>query len=89
MAAAKICEAAGIQYRMGGAVGPRLLTAQGMHLCATFSSLGYACEFGEFVRLLDDPTAGIEIKDGVMTLPSGIGSGICVPSVDGEVGVRT
>ena len=88
MAAAKICEAAGIQYRMGGAVGPRLLTAQGMHLCATFPSLGYACEFGEFVRLLGDPTMGIEIRDGLMTLPDGIGSGIRLPSIDGDDGDR-
>jgi L-alanine-DL-glutamate epimerase-like enolase superfamily enzyme len=76
LAAARICEAAGIKYRMGGAVGPRLLTAQAMHLCAAFPALGYACEFGEFVRLLEDPTEGIEITDGMMRLPEGSGSGV-------------
>jgi hypothetical protein len=36
----------------------------------------YACELGEFDRLLDDPFGGIEIDNGVLHLPAGIGSGV-------------
>ena len=37
-------------------VGPRLLTAQAMHLAAALPALSFACEFGEFVRLKNDIT---------------------------------
>jgi ABC-type Fe3+ transport system substrate-binding protein len=40
--------------------------------CRTFD---YACELGEFARLLDDPFEGIEIENGRLTLPEGPGSG--------------
>lgn len=39
---------------------------------------------GEFVRLLDDPTEGIEVTDGMMTLPKGVGSGVTLSAVHGE-----
>lgn len=40
LAAARICAAGGVRCRLGGAVGPRLLTAQAMHLCAALPSVG-------------------------------------------------
>jgi L-alanine-DL-glutamate epimerase-like enolase superfamily enzyme len=76
LAAARICEAGEVAYRMGAAVGSRLLSAQAMHLAATLPRLDYACELGEFDRLLDDPFEGIEIKNGCLALPKGIGSGV-------------
>ena len=51
LAAARICEAGGVEYRMGAAVGSRLLSAQAMHLAAALPGIAYACELGEFARL--------------------------------------
>jgi L-alanine-DL-glutamate epimerase-like enolase superfamily enzyme len=76
LAAARICEAGGVQYRMGAAVGSRLLSAQAMHLAAALARMDYACELGEFDRLLDDAFEGIEIEQGRLKLPSGPGSGV-------------
>jgi L-alanine-DL-glutamate epimerase-like enolase superfamily enzyme len=75
MAAARICEAADIPCRLGAHVGPRLLTAQAMHLAASLPSLSFACEFGEFVRLQNDITEGVENENGRVRLPAGTGSG--------------
>ena len=75
LAAARICEAGDIPCRLGAHVGPRLLTAQAMHLAASLPSLSFACEFGEFVRLQNDITEGVENQDGVVRLPAGPGSG--------------
>jgi L-alanine-DL-glutamate epimerase-like enolase superfamily enzyme len=75
IAAARICEAADIPCRLGAHVGPRLLTAQAMHLAASLPSLSFACEFGEFVRLQNDITEGVENQNGKVCLPAGTGSG--------------
>lgn len=83
LAAARICEAGGVEYRMGAAVGSRLLSAQAMHLAVTLPGIAYACELGEFDRLLDDPFEGIEIENGRLNLPDGIGSGVSLRA--GEV----
>jgi L-alanine-DL-glutamate epimerase-like enolase superfamily enzyme len=76
LAAARICEAGHIRYRMGAAVGSRLLSAHAMHLAAALPQLDYACELGEFDRLLDDPFEGIEIENGRLALPKGPGAGV-------------
>jgi len=76
LAAARICEAGHVRYRMGAAVGSRLLSAQAMHLAAALPHIDYACELGEFDRLLDDPFEGIEIENGRLHLPQGPGSGV-------------
>jgi L-alanine-DL-glutamate epimerase-like enolase superfamily enzyme len=75
IAAARICEAADIPCRLGAHVGPRLLTAQAMHIAASLPRLSFACEFGEFVRLQNDITEGVENENGAVRLPAGIGSG--------------
>ena len=54
----------------------RLLAAQAMHLAAALPEIAYACELGEFDRLLDDPFEGIEIENGRLNLPEGPGSGV-------------
>ncbi len=77
LAAARICEAGDVRYRMGAAVGSRLLSAQAMHLAATLPQMDYACgASAEFDRLLDDPFEGIEIENGApRPAPEGPGSG--------------
>lgn len=75
IAAARICEAGNIPCRLGAHVGPRLLTLQAMHFAATLPSLSFACEFGEFVRLENDITEGVENISGEVKLPDGPGSG--------------
>jgi L-alanine-DL-glutamate epimerase-like enolase superfamily enzyme len=76
VAAARICEAGGVRYRFGAAVGSRLLSATGMHLAAALPGVDYACEFGEFDRLLDDPFEGIEIVDGNLAVTESAGAGV-------------
>ena len=76
VAAARICEAGGIRYRMGAHVGPRLLAAHAIHMAATLPGIWYTCELAEFDRLLDDPFEGIEVEDGLLRLPEGSGCGV-------------
>ena len=76
LAAARMCEQAGVAYRLGAAVGPRLLSAQAVHVACALPGVDYACELGEFARLLDDRTSGIEIVQGELLLPEKPGSGI-------------
>ena len=76
IAAANFCEAAHIKYRLGAAVGSRLLAAHALHLACALPAVDYACELAEFDRLLDDPFEGLEIKDGMLKLPEGPGSGV-------------
>jgi L-alanine-DL-glutamate epimerase-like enolase superfamily enzyme len=65
-----------IKYRLGAAVGSRLLAAQALHLACALPGVAYACELAEFDRLLDDPFAGLEVEDGTLALPGGPGSGV-------------
>ena len=81
MAAAQICRAGHIACRMGAAVGSRLLAAQALHLACALSDVDYACELGEFDRLLDDPFTGIEIESGRLKLPEIAGSGVSLQPV--------
>jgi L-alanine-DL-glutamate epimerase-like enolase superfamily enzyme len=76
LAAARLCEAGYIKCRLGAAVGSRLLAAQALHLACALPNIDYACELGEFDRLLDDPFSGIEVEDGMLRLPQGSGSGV-------------
>jgi L-alanine-DL-glutamate epimerase-like enolase superfamily enzyme len=76
LAAARLCEAAHIKYRLGAAVGSRILSAQALHLACALPGVNYACELGEFDRLLDDPFEGLEVENGVLHLPQGPGSGV-------------
>ncbi len=75
VAAARICEAGGIRYRIGAHVGPRLLAGHAMHMAATLPGIWYTCELAEFDRLLDDPFEGIEVDNGLLRLPDTPGCG--------------
>lgn len=76
LAAARLCEAGHIKYRLGAAVGSRLLAAQALHIACALPGVDYACELGEFDRLLDDPFQGLEVEQGILRLPQGAGSGV-------------
>ncbi len=75
LAAARICEAGDIPCRLGAHVGPRLLSAQAMQLAASLPNLSFACEFGEYVRLENDITEGVENIDGKVHVTNAPGSG--------------
>ena len=76
IAAARICAAGGIRYRIGAHVGSRLIAAAATHMAATLPGIWYACELSEFDRLLDDPFEGVEVENGVVHLPTGPGAGV-------------
>ena len=76
--AAGICQAGGVQCRLGAAVGSRLLAAACMHFVAATPNVSYACELGEFARLLDDPVEGLEVEDGMLRVPAGVGFGVAL-----------
>jgi hypothetical protein len=38
--------------------------------------MDYACELGEFSRMREDPFAGIEVVDGMLTVPDRPGCGV-------------
>jgi L-Ala-D/L-Glu epimerase / N-acetyl-D-glutamate racemase len=76
--AAGMCQAAGVRCRVGAAVGSRIVNAACMHYIASTPNVGYACEVGEFARLLNDPAEGLEVEDGVLRVPHGPGLGIAL-----------
>src|SRR5882762_3568022 len=87
IAAARICEAGQIKYRMGAHVGTRLGNAHAINLAAALPGIDYACELGEFTRMYDDPFAGIEVVDGMLAVPDGLGCGV-EPAASAELQIR-
>jgi L-alanine-DL-glutamate epimerase-like enolase superfamily enzyme len=75
-AAAQICDAGGIKYRMGAHVGPMLLAAHAMQLAAALPGIWYACELSEFDGLAEDPWEGLKLVDGVLHHTDAIGCGV-------------
>src|SRR5262249_10106055 len=76
LAAARLCEAGGVKYRLGAAVGSRLLAAHALHLACALPGVDYACELGELGGLLGDPFEGLEVEEGMLRLPQAPGSGV-------------
>jgi L-alanine-DL-glutamate epimerase-like enolase superfamily enzyme len=76
LSAARICEAGSVKYRLGAHVGSRLVNAHAMHLAAALPQMDYACELGEFSRMREDPFAGLEVVDGMLTVPDRPGCGV-------------
>jgi L-alanine-DL-glutamate epimerase-like enolase superfamily enzyme len=76
LAAARICEAGNVRYRLGAHVGTRLLNAHAISLAAALPPIDYACEVGEFMRMYDDPFTGIEVVDGHIAIPDRPGCGV-------------
>src|SRR5207247_2722903 len=76
LAAARICEAGNVKYRLGAHVGTRLGNAHAIHLAAALPGVDYACELGEFSRMHGDPFTGLEVTNGVLKVPEGPGCGV-------------
>ncbi len=75
-AAARLCAANGVKYRIGAHVGTRLLNAHGLHLAVSSPEIDYACELGEFARMDNDSFEGLEVKNGTIELPESTGCGV-------------
>ena len=71
-----MCGAAGLTVRMGAHVGSRLLNAAALQLAVVADNLSEPSELAEFVRLEDDPIAGLDVTDGRLLLPGGLGLGV-------------
>jgi L-alanine-DL-glutamate epimerase-like enolase superfamily enzyme len=76
LAAARLCESAGIRYRFGAHTGPALLAAHASNLAAALPNVWYACELTEFLGLEYDPWKGLTVVDGVLKLPEVPGCGV-------------
>jgi L-Ala-D/L-Glu epimerase len=75
-AAAQICDAGGVRYRLGAHVGPMLLAAHAMQLAAALPGIWYASELSEFDGLAEDPWGGLDLVDGVLRLSEAAGCGV-------------
>ncbi len=75
-AAAMICEAGGVRYRMGAHSGPQLLAAHGLQLAAALPGIWYASELTEFDGLAEDRWEGLKLVDGVLHHTDAIGCGV-------------
>ena len=75
-AAAQICAAGGVKYRMGAHSGPMLLAAHGAQIASALPGIWYASELTEFDGLEYDQWAGLTIDNGVLKLPDEPGCGV-------------
>src|SRR5579862_573893 len=75
-AAAQICDAGGLKYRMGAHVGPMLLAAHAMQLAAALPGIWYASELTEFDGLVEDRWEGLKLVDGVLHHGDAVGCGV-------------
>ena len=73
--AAEICRLGNFSLRVQ-ATGSRLLAAACMHFVAATGNISYACELGEFSRLLEDPFEGMDVENGMLRVPSAPGLGV-------------
>jgi L-alanine-DL-glutamate epimerase-like enolase superfamily enzyme len=76
LAAARICEAGGIRYRLGAHSGPRIVAAHAVNLAASLPGIWYNSELTLFEDLAEDPWEGLVVDDGVLKLPTGPGCGV-------------
>ena len=83
-AAARICEAGGVRYRLGAHSGPRLLAAHGMQMAAALPGIWYASELTEFDGLAEDPWEGLTLRDGVLHLSDEPGCGV-LPAIGSAI----
>lgn len=74
--AARICEAAGVQCRLGAIFGPRLASAQAAHLASVLQAPALGVELAESEHILDDPFSGFDVREGVVTVPDTVGTGV-------------
>src|SRR5262249_3229829 len=75
LAAARICEAGKVKYRLGAHVGTRLGNAHAIHLAAALPGVDYACELGELSRMFNEPLGGMGVVKGGLGGRTGPGWG--------------
>jgi L-Ala-D/L-Glu epimerase / N-acetyl-D-glutamate racemase len=75
-AAAQICDAGGVKYRLGAHVGPMLLAAHALQLAAALPGIWYASELTEFDGLAEDRWQGLKLVDGVLHHTDAPGCGV-------------
>ena len=75
-AAAQICEAGGVRYRLGAHVGPQLLAAHALQLAASLPGIWYASELTEFDGLAEDHWEGLNLSNGVLHHTDAPGCGV-------------
>lgn len=75
LVAARACEAAQVQCRLGAIFGPRIASAQAAHLASVLRSLEGGAEIAESEHLLDDPFTGFDARNGQLPVSSTPGSG--------------
>jgi L-alanine-DL-glutamate epimerase-like enolase superfamily enzyme len=73
---AMICEAANVGCLVGTTPGSRYIDACEAHFIASTRTISFGCEIGEFNRMIEDPVDGLEVKNGCITVPEGVGVGV-------------
>ena len=86
-AAAQICDAGGIKYRLGAHVGPMLLAAHAMQLAAALPGIWYASELTEFDGLAEDRWEGLKLVGGVLHHTDAVGCGV-TPKAAASLGTQ-
>ncbi|WP_051236011.1 mandelate racemase/muconate lactonizing enzyme family protein [Ottowia thiooxydans] len=76
MRAAQICEAGGIDCRVGAMFGPSLVQAAGVHAACLLRSDRHASELSEHLHLDNDPFQALNVENGYIELPAGHGIGM-------------
>jgi L-alanine-DL-glutamate epimerase-like enolase superfamily enzyme len=76
LAAARVCEAAGLICHVGGTATSRLVEAAQAHFVSATPSVVMPCEIGEFEALDGDLVEGLEVIDGNLPVPTGPGLGV-------------
>lgn len=76
LTAARVCEAAQVQCRLGAIFGPRIASAQAAHLASVLRSLEGGAEIAESEHLLDDPFTGFDARNGQVPVCGTPGSGV-------------
>ncbi|MBH1964237.1 MAG: hypothetical protein I8H77_07880 [Comamonadaceae bacterium] len=74
--AARICQAAGKQCRVGAIFGPRLASAQAAHMASILPAPSLGVELAESEHILDDPFSGFDVHDGSITVCDAVGTGV-------------
>jgi L-alanine-DL-glutamate epimerase-like enolase superfamily enzyme len=75
-AAARICQAGGVKYRLGAHSGPQLSAAHALQLAAALPGIWYACELTEFDGLEYDPWEGLTLAGGILHVTDAPGCGV-------------
>jgi muconate cycloisomerase len=76
LAAARVCEAAGLICHVGGMATSSLIDAAQAHFISATPSVVTPCEIGEFEALDGDLVEGLKIVNGHLRVPTGPGLGV-------------